>query len=113
MITRVIDLIDLLEWKRADWLKFFHYEVSWLHVVDLWLGNFNSEITRHWILLAAVPNCIDSAVAFSKSKLRNRLNEHLSTYVGIFSQNFYTLENFPFDKVYDEWHVDRMRQPDC
>jgi hypothetical protein len=39
MITRVIDLIDLLEWKRADWLKFFHYEVSWLHAVDLWLGN--------------------------------------------------------------------------
>jgi hypothetical protein len=54
-----------------------------------------------------------STVAFSKSKLRNHLNEHLSACIGIFSQNFYTLEKFPFDKVYDEWHADRMRQPDC
>jgi hypothetical protein len=35
----LIDLIDLPEWKRADWLNFFHREVFWLHAVDLWLGN--------------------------------------------------------------------------
>jgi hypothetical protein len=35
----LIDLIDLPEWKRADWLKCFHREVFWLHAVDLWLGN--------------------------------------------------------------------------
>jgi hypothetical protein len=31
----LIDLIDLPEWKRADWLKFFHREVFWLHAVYL------------------------------------------------------------------------------
>jgi hypothetical protein len=35
----LIDLIDLLESKRADWLNFFQYEVFWLHAVDLWLCN--------------------------------------------------------------------------
>jgi len=54
-----------------------------------------------------------STVAFSKSKLRNRLSEHLPACVGVYSQNFYQLEDFPFDKVYDEWHADRRRQPDC
>lgn len=54
-----------------------------------------------------------STVAFSKSRLRNRLSEHLPACVGVYSQNFYQLEDFPPDKVYDEWHADRRRQRDC
>jgi TorA maturation chaperone TorD len=54
-----------------------------------------------------------STVTFSKSKLRNRLSEHLAACVGIYSQKFFTLETFPFDKVYSEWHEDQKRQPDC
>jgi hypothetical protein len=52
-----------------------------------------------------------SNVAFTKSKLRNRLSEHLAACVGIFSQKFYKMENFPFEKVYEIWHANHKR--DC
>jgi hypothetical protein len=35
-----------------------------------------------------------SIVSFSKNQLRNCFSEHLNTIVGVFSQNFYTMENF-------------------
>lgn len=54
-----------------------------------------------------------STISFSKSKLWNRLNEHPLAYVGVYNQEFCTLEDFPFNKVYDEWHVDRRRHLDC
>jgi hypothetical protein len=54
-----------------------------------------------------------STVTFSKSRLRNCLSEHLAACVGIYSQIFFTLDTFPFDKVYTEWHEDQRKQPDC
>lgn len=54
-----------------------------------------------------------STITFSKSKMRNRLNEHPLACVGVYNEKFCTLEDFPFDKVYDEWHVNRRRQLDC
>jgi hypothetical protein len=48
-----------------------------------------------------------STVAFMKNKVRNCLTDHLNPAIGIFSQKFFTLETFPFDKVYDEWRADK------
>jgi hypothetical protein len=53
-----------------------------------------------------------STVAFIKNKVRNRLTDHLSPTVGIFSQKFFNLETFSFDKVYDEWQADKKRLRD-
>lgn len=46
-----------------------------------------------------------SSVGFLKSKLRNNLEEHIQVVVGMFSQRIYTLENFPYQKVFDEWFM--------
>jgi hypothetical protein len=37
-----------------------------------------------------------------KSKLHNKFNEHLLIVVGMYSQSFYTLQNFPYDVVFDD-----------
>jgi hypothetical protein len=67
--------------------------------------NSSAWIGRRWM------NIFDCHVF--KSKLHNRLSEHLTAYAGIYSQKFFTLETFPFDKVYSEWHEDQKRQPNC
>jgi hypothetical protein len=38
-----------------------------------------------------------STLSFMKSKLKNRLISHLDLVICMFSQHFYTLENFPYD----------------
>jgi hypothetical protein len=38
-----------------------------------------------------------STLAFTKSKLRNRFNDHLDLVVYMFAQKFYNLENFPYN----------------
>jgi hypothetical protein len=53
-----------------------------------------------------------SSVAFSKGKLRNRLDDHLECAIGVYSQKYFTLENFPFEKVYDAWRSDKKRKPE-
>ena len=44
-----------------------------------------------------------SSVSFLKTKLRNSLDSHLGVVVGMYSQNIYTLQNFPYDVVFDSW----------
>ena len=43
------------------------------------------------------------SVSFLKSKLRNSLDPYLGLVVGMYSQNLYTLQNFPYDVVFDSW----------
>jgi hypothetical protein len=44
-----------------------------------------------------------SSVSFLKTKLRNFLDPHLGVVVGMYSQNICTLQNFPYDAVFDSW----------
>jgi hypothetical protein len=50
-----------------------------------------------------------SSLAFCKSKLCNRLPTNLGLVVRMFSQKFYTLQNFPYAFAYEEWHVECPR----
>ena len=47
--------------------------------------------------------CVFSSMSFLKTKLRNSLDPHLGVVVGMYSQNIYTLQNFPYDAVFDSW----------
>ncbi len=44
-----------------------------------------------------------SLLAITKNKLKNKLITHMFIVVNIYSQSFFTLENFPFDATYDNW----------
>ena len=44
-----------------------------------------------------------SFVSFLKTKLCNSIDSHLGVVVGMYSQNIYTLQNFPYDVVFDSW----------
>lgn len=46
-----------------------------------------------------------SAVKFLKSKLRASLDDHLQVAVGMYAQRIFTLESFPYQKVFDDWFV--------
>jgi hypothetical protein len=43
-----------------------------------------------------------NTLSFMKSKLKNRLTGHLDLVIHMFSQHFYTLENFPYDVAIQE-----------
>lgn len=45
-----------------------------------------------------------SALKFVKSKLRASLDDHLQVAVGMYAQRIFTLETFPYPKVFDEWY---------
>ncbi len=49
--------------------------------------------------------CTFLTLSFTKNKLQNQLVEHLPKIVGMYFQTFYSLENFPYDKVFDAWWV--------
>ena len=44
-----------------------------------------------------------SSLSFLKTKLRNPLDPHLGVVVGMYSQNIYTLQNFPYVSIFDSW----------
>jgi hypothetical protein len=48
-------------------------------------------------------------VSFVKSKLRNKLVEHLPLCVKMFTQKFYTLRSFPYQEAVDIWKVQKHR----
>jgi hypothetical protein len=43
-----------------------------------------------------------STLSFIKNKLRNRLSTHLPLVVGMHAQEFYGIEDFPYDAAYEE-----------
>jgi hypothetical protein len=46
--------------------------------------------------------CTFNTLSFMKSKLKNRLTNHLDLVIHMFSQHFYTFENFPYDVAIQE-----------
>ncbi len=77
----------------------FNFEGTMKHYVRIFqlveiviihmLGNMEDE----WTL---------SILFFMKSKLQNRLNEHLPMGVNMYSQTFFTL-NFSYDVTFEKW----------
>jgi len=57
------------------------------------------------VLGSVEDKCLFSSVDFLKSKLWNNQEEHIQVVVGMFSQKIYTLENFPYEKMCDEWFL--------
>jgi hypothetical protein len=53
-----------------------------------------------------------STMSFLKTKVRNRLTTHLPLVVSMKCQNFYTIQNFPYDVAYESWHDACKRQYD-
>jgi hypothetical protein len=53
-----------------------------------------------------------SSLIFLKDKLRNRLlSDHLSVVMGMYGQQVYTLENFPYDDCFQTWVHSAERYP--
>ncbi len=50
-----------------------------------------------------------STFAFTESKLRNRLSDHLDLVVYVFAQKFYNLENFPYNVTIQFWKPTNVR----
>ncbi len=46
-----------------------------------------------------------SSLAFCKSKLHNQLTMNLGLVVRMFSQKFYTLHNFPYMELFEQWRA--------
>jgi hypothetical protein len=44
-----------------------------------------------------------STMSFMKDKLQNKLSTHLPLVVDMHSQQFFTLENFPYNDAFDDW----------
>jgi hypothetical protein len=61
------------------------------------------EIAVTAILGSVEDKCTFSTLGFMKSKLRNRLTNHLDTTVKMFSQPFYKQESFPYQFTITHW----------
>ena len=44
-------------------------------------------------------------LSFMKNKLRNRLSNHLALVVAMHAQEFYSLEDFPYNTTYDDYKM--------
>jgi len=64
-----------------------------------------AEIAVVHVLGSVEDERLFSSVGFLKSKLRNNLEEHIQIIVGMFAQRIYTLETFPYQRVFDDWFV--------
>ena len=62
-----------------------------------------AEIAMVHVIGSVEDERVFSSVSFLKTKLRNSLDPHLELVVGMYSQNLYTLQNFPYDAVFDSW----------
>jgi hypothetical protein len=51
-----------------------------------------------------------STVTFAKNKLRNQLTTNLGLVVAFQSQNFYTIDSFPYDATFESWRIETKRQ---
>jgi hypothetical protein len=89
-VWRVLDSNNSLTQNFSEFLKLA--EMAVVHV----LGSVEDERTF-------------SSVGFLKSKVRNNLEEHIQVVVGMYSQRIFTLESFPYEKVFDEWFITRGR----
>ena len=62
-----------------------------------------AEIALVHVIGSVEDERVFSSVSFLKTKLRNSLDPHLGVVVGMYSQKIYTLQNFPYDAVFDSW----------
>ena len=85
-LWRRLEANGLLRQKLSEYMK-----IAELAVVTV-LGSVEDERTF-------------STLSFMKNKLRNRLATHLPLVVGMHAQEFYGIEDFPYDAAYEEWRT--------
>lgn len=85
-VWRVLDSNNSLTQSFCEFVKLA--EMAMVHVI----GSAEDERTF-------------SSLNFLKSKLRNSLEEHLQIVVGMHSQRLFTIESFPYQKVFDTWFI--------
>ena len=62
-------------------------------------------------MLSSVENeRVFSIVAFLKTRICNRLIDHLPLVVNLFGQRHLILENLPFDKFIVDWEVSKRKR---
>lgn len=83
-LWRRLEASGLLRHKLSEFMK-----ITELAVVSV-LGSVEDERTF-------------STLSFMKNKLRNRLSTHLPLVVSMHAQQFYDLDDFPYDAAYDTW----------
>jgi hypothetical protein len=88
-----------------------------LHANIALVGQFPEYIRLAQIALVHVLGSVEdercfSSLTFLKDKLQNRLaSDHLSVVMGLYGQQVYNLENFPYDDCFHTWvlSVERYR----
>ena len=84
-LWRMLDANNALAKSMFEYVKLA--EISMIHV----LGSIEDE------------RCFSSLI-FLKDRLRNRLSDgNLNLVVGMYSQNVYSLETFPYDQCFLQW----------
>jgi hypothetical protein len=68
-----------------------------------------AEIAHVQVLGSVEDERTFSSLSFLKSKLRNRLTTHLDLVVRMFAQDFYTLNNFPYQTAIIDWKAQNVR----
>lgn len=81
----------------------------------LMLNRLSEYIKIAEIAITAVLGSVEdertfSTLSFVKSKLRNRLGGHLDTCVKLYSQQFFTLQTFPFHTAMSSWRDASIRR---
>jgi hypothetical protein len=71
-----------------------HGFLEYLKLAEIALVHVIRSVEDEFVILSG---------SFLKTKLRNSLDPHLGLVVGMYSQNLYTLQNFPYDVVFDSW----------
>jgi len=91
---------------------YFVNPITWLWVKISFFSIFKHNLSK-FIKLAKIAHvqvlvfvedehCF-SIMAFMKNKLKNLLTFHLDLCIHFFTQQFYNIENFPFEKVMTRW----------
>jgi hypothetical protein len=91
-----------LLWTRLQSSSYLYSYISeWFKVADIAvttvIGSVEDERTF-------------STLSWMKSKVRNRLNAHLDCTISVYTQNYFKLDTFPYEKAIEYWLEDKERR---
>jgi hypothetical protein len=91
-------------WRSIDANSFLKHQLSKYITV--------AEIAIVMVLGSVQDVRMFSTVSFLKTKLRNWLTKNLAMTVAFKQQQFFTIEDFPYDSAYDSWKDETKRMCD-
>jgi hypothetical protein len=84
-------------WRSIDANSFLKHQLSeYITVAEIAIVMVQDERTSN-------------SVSFLKTKLRNRLTKNLATTVAFKQQQFFIIEDFPYNSAYDSWRDETKR----